>query len=283
MGASFLITLREGLEISLVLAILLAYLAKTDRRSLFPAVAVGAAIAAVVCIVAGVVFHLVVGEFVGKTEQAIEGTLALVAAALLTWMIFWMRTHSRGLSNSLHGKLDAAVGQSATAVAVVAFVAVVREGFETVLFLLGAQTPGSSGSAVIVGGLFGLGISAVLGVTIYRSGSRFNLRRFFQITGLLLVLFAAGLFAKAVHEFRELLEIEGALARPLWTVTSGPLASGWVHDFLQGLFGWSESPERIRVVAYFAYLIPVATAFFVGGRSRPAAAPTKELVTTLMP
>ena len=115
MGASFLITLREGLEISLVLAIVLAYLAKTGRRSLFPAVAMGAGIAALVCLVAGVAFHLAIGEFEGKAEQAIEGSLALIAAAVLTWMIFWMRKNARSMSAELHGKLDAAASSSATA------------------------------------------------------------------------------------------------------------------------------------------------------------------------
>ncbi len=273
MGASFLITLREGLEISLVLAIVLAYLAKTGRRELFPAVAAGAGIAAAVCVVAGIAFHVLIGEFEGRAEQAIEGTLALVAAAVLTWMIFWMRKNARGMSTELHGKLDAAANRSATAVALVAFGAVAREGFETVLFLLGAETGSSSGASVVIGGLLGLGVSAVLGVIVYRGGSKLNLRRFFQITGALLIVFAAGLFAKAVHEFRELLEIEGWLAEPVWVIESGAFASGWLYDFLAGVFGWSSDPERIRVIAYVAYLVPVSIAFFAGGRSASATKP----------
>jgi len=273
MGASFLITLREGLEISLVLAIVLAYLAKTGRRDLFPAVAAGAGVAAVVCVVTGLAFHVLIGEFEGRAEQAIEGTLALIAAAVLTWMIFWMRKNARGMSADLHGKLDAAANRSATAVALVAFGAVAREGFETVLFLLGAETGSSSGASVVVGGLLGLAVSAVLGVMVYRGGSKMNLRRFFQITGALLILFAAGLFAKAMHEFRELLEIEGWLAEPVWVIESGVFASGWLYDFLAGVFGWSSDPERIRVIAYVAYLVPVSIAFFAGGRQAPAPKP----------
>ena len=270
MGASFLITLREGLEISLVLAVVLAYLAKSGRRAMFLPVALGASAAALVCIVAGVVFHMVVGDFTGKTEQAIEGILALTAAGVLTWMIFWMRKNARGMSAELHSKIDSAASHSSTAVAFVAFAAVAREGFETVLFLLGAEAGSSSGVAVVVGGLLGLAVSAVLGVMVYRSGSKLNLRRFFQITGALLILFAAGLFAKAVHEFRELFEIEGWLAEPAWLVTKGPFATGTTHDFLEGMFGWSADAEHIRVIAYFAYLIPVGAAFFLGGR-QPAA------------
>ncbi len=271
MGASFLITLREGLEISLVLAILLSYLAKSDRRSLFSPVAVGASVAALLCVITGIVFHVLVGEFEGKAEQAIEGTLAIIAAGVLTWMIFWMRRNARGMSADLQGKIDAAADRSSMAVALVAFGAVTREGFETVLFLLGAETGSSSGLSVIVGGLLGLVVSAILGVMVYRGGSKLNLRRFFQITGGLLVLFAAGLFAKAVHEFRELFEIEGWIAHSTWTITSGPFASGTLHDFLKGMFGWSPEPEHIRVFAYFAYLIPIGLAFFLGGRPKTSA------------
>ena len=268
MGSSFLITLREGLEISLVLAIILTYLAKTNRRHLFRPVALGSAVAGGVCIVAGIAFHLVVGEFQGKTEQAIEGCIALLAAAVLTWMIFWMRKNARGMSAELRVRIDNAADRSARAVAVVAFAAVVREGFETVLFLLGAESGSSSGSAVIIGGILGLAVSAGLGVLIYRSGNRINLRNFFTVTGGLLILFAAGLFGKAFHEFRELFGVEGWPAQSLWTVAKGPLASGTLHDFLEGIFGWSPNPERIRVLAYVGYLVPVGAAFFAGRRPR---------------
>ena len=264
-----MITLREGLEIALVLAIVLAYLAKTGRRELFAPVAIGGAVAGLVCVVAGIVFHLAVGEFDGKPEQAIEGTLALVAAAVLTWMIFWMRKNARGMSAELHGKIDAAASRSAMSVGIVAFAAVAREGFETVLFLLSAESGSASGAAVVIGGLLGLVVAAVLGVVVYRNGSRLDLRKFFMITGALLILFAAGLVGKAVHEFGELFELTGWLIDPLWLIESGPLSTGWIHDFLQGMFGWSEAPERIRVIAYFAYLIPIGYAFFAG--ARPAA------------
>jgi len=277
-GASFLITLREGLEISLVLAIVLAYLSKTDRQSLFRPVAIGGAAAGLVCVIAGVAFHLAVGEFEGKAEQAIEGTLAIVAAGVLTWMIFWMRKNARGMSADLHSKIDAAAGQSALAVGLVAFAAVAREGFETALFLLGAESGSSSGTAVVVGGILGLVVAAVLGVLVYRSGSRLNLRTFFQITGALLILFAAGLFGKAVHEFSEFFGLDGWLVEPAWIITSGPFATGWFHDFLQGMFGWSEDPEHIRVLAYFAYLIPVGIAFFAGGR-QPVSASAPSVAT----
>ena len=264
MSAAFLIVLREGLEISLVLAIIGAYLVKTNRSEFLRPMWWGAAAAGVLCIVFGLLFNAFVGDFTGKPEQAIEGTLAIVAAVVLTGMIFWMRTHARGMSGELHGKIDSALNRSAKALAFVAFVAVAREGFETVLFLLSAESGTSSGSSVVIGGLIGLAVSGVLGYLFYTGSYKIDLRKFFYFTGALLILFAAGLFAKAFHEFRELLEIETPfIAKPVWEINSGPLAEGsTLHDFLNGFFGWSPAPERIRFVAYFVYLLPVAWLFF---------------------
>jgi high-affinity iron transporter len=271
MGSSLLITLREGLEIALVLAIIVAYLRKTGRGDRVGSVWAGSAVAAVVCVITGFVFYKAVGEFEGKWEQFIEGALAFAAVGVLTWMIFWMRGHARGIASELHGKIDMAIERSPMALAVVAFVAVGREGFETVLFLLGAETSSASGVAVVVGGLIGLGISAVLGYLFFLGSDRIDLRKFFNWTGLLLILFAAGLFAKGIHEFREFFEFEGAwYSDPVWQISSGPLAEGWTFDFLKGLFGWSSDPERIRVVAYVAFLVP-ALWFYFKGAVTPAA------------
>lgn len=281
MGAALLITLREGLEIALVLAVFVAFLVKTGRSEHLSAVWIGAAAAAAVSVAAGLAFRAAVGEFEGRWEQAIEGTLALVAVAVLTWMIFWMRQHARSLKSDLHRKIDEALAQSPQALAIVAFVAVVREGFETALFLLGAETGNTSGARVVLGGLIGLVLAAALGLAFYRGSHRIDLRQFFKVTGVLLILFGAGLLAKAFHEFRELLEIEAAwAANPVWTITSGPLAEGrTLHDFLKGLFGWSASPERIRVLAYFAYLLPVSWLFF--GNHSSDQAETKSVETAV--
>jgi high-affinity iron transporter len=128
---------------------------------------------------------------------------------------------------------------------------------------------------VVIGGLIGLAVSALVGVAIYRMGSKVNLRTFFRATGVLLIVFAAGLVGKAVHEFRELFGFEsGWLIDPMWSVTSGPLRAdgGAFYDFMKGLFGWSADPERIRVFAYVAYLVPVLVLFLRPDRSSAAAA-----------
>ena len=260
MGASFLITLREGLEISLVLAILVAYLVKTGRRAEVGAVWRGTGLAVGLCVVAGAIIFAAVGELHGTAEQITEGVITVAAASVLTWMIFWMRANARSLGAELRHKVDTATGT--TALVVIAFVATIREGLETVLFLLGAETGSASGSEVVIGGLLGLVVAAALGVIVYRSGNRLNLRRFFQITGVLLILFAAGLVGKAVHEFREAMGLEtGLLIDPIWTITSGAWASGSFYDFMKGFFGWHAETERIRFVAYLAYLLPVLFVF----------------------
>jgi high-affinity iron transporter len=141
-------------------------------------------------------------------------------------------------------------------------VATVREGLETALFLLSAETDAASGVEVVVGGLIGLAAAALLGWIVYRGGSRLDLRRFFQITGILLILFAAGLVGKSVHEFREALGFEtGGVVNAAWTIRSGPWADGTFYDFLKGFFGWHAETEWIRLIAYVGYLAPVLWLF----------------------
>ena len=275
MGAAFLITLREGLEIALVLAILVSYMVKSGRSDETVHVWKGSAAAVGFCLVVGVLFHWFVGEFTGKPEKFIEGTIALIAASVLTWMIFWMRTNARNMGAELRGKVDAAT--TVTALVVVAFVATIREGLETVLFLLSAETGNATGTEVVIGGLAGIAVSAVLGVLVYKGGNRLNLKRFFQVTGVLLIFFAAGLVGKAVHEFREALGFEsGGVVDAAWSIDSGIWADGTFYDFMNGFFGWHHETEWIRVVAYFAYLVPVLYLFL-----KPA--PKVESTTTDSP
>ena len=265
MGSSFLITLREGLEASLILAILLTYLKKTDRWADARFVWAGTAAAIGICLVAGIAIFIALDGLNGKVEYAVEGFIALSATAVLTHMIFWMRSHARTLGKELRDKVDASVG---SALAIIAFVAVLREGLETVLFLLSAETATASGGDVVVGGLIGLALSVVIGFGVYRSGNRLNLRTFFNVTAVLLLLFAAGLAGKAVHELRLLISWEaGWLVSSAWTLESGLFATGTFYDFMRGLFGWHKNPENIRVLAYFAYLIPVLLVYLRGAKS----------------
>jgi len=261
-GSSFLITLREGLEASLIISILLTYLAKTNRQTESRVVWFGTFVAIAVCAVVGTLVYIFVNGLNGKVEQAVEGVIAVAAMLVLTQMIFWMRANARNLSTELRSKVD---GSSKTVLFTIAFVAVFREGLETALFLLGAKTETASGSSGVIGGLIGLVVSAALGLVVFKAGSRINLKAFFNVTAILLLLFAAGLAGKAVHELRELIGWEtGLLITPAWTITSGAWSAsgGTFYDFMKGLFGWHASPERLRVGAYFVYLIPVLISYF---------------------
>ncbi len=266
MGSSFLITLREGLEASLVISILLTYLAKTNRRDESKSVWLGTWVAVIACLVVGILFYVLVDGLNGKVEYGVEGFLALAATLVLTQMIFWMRANAKNLSADLRSKVESS--SKATLVAI-AFVAVAREGLETALFLLSAKTETASGSSVVIGGLIGLVFSIAIGVFVYKAGSRVNLKTFFNVTAVLLLMFAAGLAGKTVHEFRELFGFEtGYLIESAWTIESGIWsAGGTFYDFMRGLFGWHANPERIRVIAYFVYLIPVLVLYFKGSKS----------------
>ncbi len=271
MGAAFLITLREGLEISIVLAVLVGYLVKTDRRADLRAVWVGTAFATLTCVIAGVAVHAVTDGLNGKAEAAVEGSLAVLAAIVLTFMILWMHKNAHTMGGHLRAKVDGAT--TLVAVGVVAFIGVAREGFETVLFLLGAESGNAKGSDVVIGGLLGLALSAVAGIAMYLGSNKIDLRVFFRYTGIVLILFAAGLVGKAFHEFAELFEFNNSwLMHSAWSITSGPFAKGTFYDFLKGLFGWVGEPERIRVLAYVGYVVPVMWLFL--RNPAPAAATT---------
>ena len=255
----------------MILAILLTYLKKTGRWADARYVWSGTAAAVGVCLVAGIAIFVALDGLNGKVEYAVEGFIALFAMAVLTHMIFWMRSHARTLGKELRDKVDESVG---SALAIIAFAAVAREGLETVLFLLSAETESASGSQVVVGGVIGLVLSIIIGFAVYRSGNRLNLRTFFNVTAVLLLLFAAGLAGKAVHELRELIGWEsGWLVSSAWSLESGVWATGTFYDFMRGLFGWHRSPENIRVIAYFAYLVPVV-ALYLRGDSNGSSAPT---------
>jgi high-affinity iron transporter len=263
MGESFLISLREGVEISLIVAILLAYLNRIERREAFRAVWAGVAASALLCIGLAVAFLAVVGGFEGRAEVATEAIVSAAAAGMLTFMIFWMRSHARELKGKLQSGLGRAVDHSAMAVALFAGIAVLREGIETALLLVGAERgSGVSAGAFLGGGVAGLAMASVVGFVVYKGSRRIDLRRFFNVTAFLLILFAAGMVGKAAHELRELFEVGGVLAEPVWTVTSPLLSTSWISRFMAGMFGWSPHPDVARLIGYVAYLVPVLVLYF---------------------
>lgn len=272
MGSSFLILLREGLEAALIVAIVLAYLKVLGRESDFKTVWAGTLAGVGIAVVAGAIIFTAVGELEGAAEEITEGIIAFTAAGVLTWMIFWMGRQARSIKGELHAKVDAAVAAgSAGALAGIAFIAILREGLETVLFLLSTTVGSESNAAQFVGGLLGLAAAAAIGYFVYQGSRRINLRLFFRVTGILILLFAAGLLAKGVHEFQEAGVISTA-AEHVYDVSSVDALNPdetTFGEFLGGLFGWSPNPSIEMVIVYFAYLIPVGWAFLRMTRKVP--------------
>ena len=197
----FAITLREGVEISLILAIVFAFLARTDRRSQFSAVWIGVGVASGICVAAAVTVFSLFGKLSGVAAATVEGIVMLVATGVITWMIFWMRSHARAIKGELHGGL--ALASSSFAVALFAATAVLREGFETVMILLSSGAASSAPLVTMGASALGFAGAGVIGVSIYRRGSRLDLQKFFRVTGVALIAFATYSFIYGLHELSE--------------------------------------------------------------------------------
>lgn len=269
MTAAFFITLREGLEAALIVGIVAAYLVKLDRRDGLRGVWIGVGAALTLSVVVGLAVVATVGRLPLIVQESIEGLAALIAVVVLTWMLFWMRRQGRAMKGELeHGVDIALAGGSLLALAGLAFISVAREGLETVLFLYAIGA--SSGPVVetLLAAFAGLLVAAGIGWAIFRAGIRIDLRRFFTVTGIVLIFVSAGLVAFAVHEFGEagLITNTGAVF-DLGTVLpeSSPLGA-----VLAGLFGYRSAPTPLEVIAYVAYLVPVLILFLKPAR-RPAA------------
>ena len=203
MFPSFLLALREGLEAALIIGIVLGALKKINRPELNRAVWIGAGSAVLVSIIAAFAMNGVGASFEGAAEEIFEGITMLLAAGVLTWMIFWMQRQAHNLKYKLQAEVrQAATQNNGRALFALAFFAVMREGIELVLFLTAASMA-TSAQQTIVGALLGLGTAALLGYLLFATTIRLNLQRFFQVTSILLIFFAAGLVAHGVHEFIE--------------------------------------------------------------------------------
>ena len=266
MGAAFLITLREGLEAALIVAIVMAYLRQLGRADQFGWVAAGALAGVLVSLGAGAGIYVAVGELEGRAEELTEGIIALTAVGVLTWMIFWMRRQARTMGADLRGRVEQALATGAVAgLASIVFIGVVREGLETALFLM-AVVFDSGAVSTAVGAFSGLAVAIALGYAIYRGGQRINLRLFFQVTGGLIIVVAAGLFGKGVHELQEAGVLD-TLFSPVWNVESNPIIGhGHFAAFLKGLFGWSPEPSIEQLVVWALYLIVAGWFFYFDGR-----------------
>jgi high-affinity iron transporter len=241
----------------------------------------GTGVAIAASIVAGLILHLTIDGLEGGARLRTFAAICLAAAVLLTWMIFWMRSHARALKGALEGKAARALAeQSAVALAAVAGIAVLREGLETALFLI-STTAESGGGDVVLGTLLGLACATVLGYIVYKGSHRFNMRLFFQITGVLIILFAAGLVSRGVLFLQAAGDIGSWNLNGVYDLTrySWLTQDTQAGRFLAGIFGWDPRPSIEQVVAYFGYLIPVLYLFFRNPSPAKAKVPTTAAAT----
>lgn len=269
MLVAFLIMLREGIEASLIVGIIGSYLAQTGRRNYLGAVWAGVALALILSVAVGLGLHAASAEFPQKQQELFESVVGLVAVVILTSMVFWMKSAAKSIKAELHDKIDTSMQSShgaAIALAFMAFFAVGREGLESVFFLL-AIFEQSTGPAVPIGALLGVLVAVGVGFLIYWGGVRLNLRRFFRITGVFIIIVAAGLLAGSLRTLHE-----AGLWNSLQEIVadwSGVLPKdSTVGTVLAGMFGYNDTPTLGEVLIYFAYLIPALILFFLPPRAK---------------
>jgi high-affinity iron transporter len=256
MLASFLLSLREGLEAALIIGIVLGVLFKIKRTDLNGVVWHGVGLAVLLSILAAVLLNMLGMEFEGKGEEIFEGVVMLLAAGVLTWMILWMKNHGGNLMNEIEEQTNmAALGNGQKALFVLAFLSVFREGIELALFLLAARLT-SSPVQTVSGAILGLLGAAILGWTLFTSTMKLSLRGFFSATNVLLIIFAAGLVGLGVHEFNEAGLIPSVIEH-VWDINGILNDEGEVGLLLKALVGYNGNPSLTEVIAYLTYLIVI--------------------------
>jgi len=264
MGAAFVIALREGIEAALIVSIVLAYLKQLGRADRSRLVWWGTGLAVLLSAALGTLIFAVGADFEGTAEQVFEGLVTLTAVGVLTWMIFWMRRQGARIKSELQHKVDTALVAGGFALAALAFFAVLREGVETALFLFaaaeGTAVEGGGIGAQLVGAALGLVLAIVLGVLLYRGGIRMNLRSFFKITGVILIVVAAGLFAYSVHELQEAGWFPFLEAHAYDISATLPDDEG-LGAVLRGLVGFNADPGVLEVLAWATYLVVVGALY----------------------
>jgi high-affinity iron transporter len=266
---TFVIALREGVEASLIVGIVAAFLGQQGRREGLRWMWTGVALAAALCLAIG--FGLrVLGESLPQAQQeGLESVIALVAVAMVTYMIVWMRRHARSMRRLLEGEAASALARgSVLALVAMAFFAVVREGLETAVFLLAVFESSTSTVAASTGAVLGLAVAIVLGYLFYKGGVRINLSRFFRVTGAVLVLVAAGLVASALHTAHEATWFNLLQARAVdlsWLVAPGSVRAA----LLTGMLGLQPEPTVAEALGWLLYAVPVGLYVLWPDRWRP--------------
>lgn len=277
---NYLIGLREGLEASLVVVILIAYLVKTDRRHLLPRIWGGVAAAVVLSLAFGALLTFGPQSLTFQAQEGLGGTLSIIAVGFVTWMVFWMARTARGLRGELESGLDRALVGGAGAIVALAFLSVGREGIETALFVWATVQSTGGGATPLVGALLGILTAVAIQVAIYRGVVRLDVARFFRVTGYFLVVVAAGVLAYGVGDLQEASVLPGR-ASLAFDVSAAVPPTSWYGTLLQGLVNFTPTPSWLQVIVWLAYLA-VVVPFFVRAtrRRRPGAPSTSDPSTT---
>ena len=251
---SYLLALREGLEAALIIGIVLSTFKKIERLEYSRAVWLGVSAAAIVSLISAFGIHAVGVSFEGIVEEIFEGITMLLAVGVLTWMIFWMQRQSHNLKTTLEVDVRQAAAQNnKRALFALAFFAVVREGIELALFLA-ATSMLTSGVQTFIGAILGLGTATLLGYLIFASAVRLNLRNFFQITSILLIIFAASLVAQGVHELIEAGWLPAGV-KHVWNTNPILNENSTLDSVVKALFGYNGNPTLMEIIAYLGYLL----------------------------
>ncbi len=267
MLANYLIGLREGLEATLVVSILVAYLVKTGRSDRLPDIWVGVIAALVLSFGFGAILTFTSQSMSFRAQEAFGGIMSILAVGLVTWMIFWMKRTARFMKRELEGKLSDALSLGRMALIFIAFVSVAREGIETSLFVW-STTQATSGTRPFLGVTLGLLSAVALGYLLYKSAVRINLASFFKYTGIGLVVVAAGVLAYGFHDLQEAGWIPG-LDSTVFDISSQVPLSSWYGTLLKGTFNFNPQPSFVELGVWIAYLASVMTAFLWPGKQRP--------------
>ncbi|MBW8821316.1 iron uptake transporter permease EfeU [Streptomyces sp. NPDC102476] len=263
MFSNYLIGLREGLEASLVVCILIAYLVKTGRRDALRPIWIGIGVAVALALGFGCALEFGSQELTFEAQEALGGSLSVLAVGLVTWMVFWMRRTARHLKSELHGKLDAALQMGTAALVATAFLAVGREGLETALFVWASVHAAGDGTPrPLIGAALGIATAVLLGWLFYRGALRINLAKFFTWTGGMLVVVAAGVLAYGFHDLQEADWLPG-LTDKAFDISDTIPPDSWYGTLLKGVFNFQPDPTVLQVTVWLLYLIPTLALFLV--------------------
>jgi high-affinity iron transporter len=267
MLSTFLIALREGLEAALIVGILVAYVVKTERRFLLAPIWSGVGLALAASLALGGFLTFTSAELSERGEQFFAGTTSFLAVGLVTWMVFWMKRAAKTLRDELHGRVDNALSTGPLALAAAAFFAVAREGLETSLFVYTNFRTVSATSAASIGLILGLTLAVVLGYLIYNRSIRLNLSKFFTVTGVFLIIVAAGVLSYGIHEYQELGWIPGD-GSYAWDISSVIAKDSIAGSLLAGTIGFDVNTTWVQLIFWAAYLTVVLRLYTqLGNRS----------------